>query len=60
METIVIDGNITVTVVGIDRGKVRLAISAPREVPVHRQEIQERIEAKRRELDHQELGAPVG
>jgi len=38
-ERIYIGDDICVTVVAIDRGKVRLGIEAPRSVPVHRQEI---------------------
>jgi carbon storage regulator len=38
-EKICIGENICVTVVDIDRGKIRLGIEAPREVPVFRQEL---------------------
>lgn len=38
-EKIVIDGNIVVTVVKIDRNTVRLGIEAPSQVPVFREEI---------------------
>ena len=38
-ESIVIDGSIVITVVEIRGDKVRLGIVAPREVPIHRQEI---------------------
>lgn len=38
-ESIVINDNITVTVVEIRRDKVRLGIVAPKEIPVHRQEV---------------------
>jgi carbon storage regulator len=38
-ESIVIDGNIVVTVVEIKGDKVRLGITAPTEVPVHRSEV---------------------
>ena len=43
-ETIVIDNDITITVVRIQGDKVRLGIQAPRIIPVHRQEIYERIQ----------------
>jgi carbon storage regulator len=43
-QVIVIGGNITITVVEIRGDKVRLGIDAPREVTVHRKEVQERIE----------------
>jgi carbon storage regulator len=38
-EKIVIDGNITITVVKIDRHQVRLGIEAPGQIPVYREEI---------------------
>ena len=38
-EKIVIDGEIVVTVVKIDRNQVRLGIEAPGHVPVYREEI---------------------
>jgi carbon storage regulator len=38
-EKIVIDGNIVVTVVKIDRNQVRLGIEAPGHIPVYREEI---------------------
>jgi carbon storage regulator len=43
-ESLIIDGRITVTVVDVRGGRVRLAIDAPAEVPVHRREVHERIE----------------
>ena len=42
-ESIVINNDITVTVVEIRGDKVRLGIIAPKEVPVHRQEVYEAI-----------------
>lgn len=38
-EKIVIGDNISITIIDIDRGKVRLGIEAPRSVPVYRQEL---------------------
>jgi carbon storage regulator len=38
-EKICIGENISITVVDIDRGKIRLGIDAPREVPIFRQEL---------------------
>jgi carbon storage regulator len=38
-EKIYIGDNICITVVDIDRGKIRLGIEAPREVPIYRQEL---------------------
>jgi len=42
-ESIVINGNIEVIVVGISKDGVRLGIKAPREVQVHRREVFEAI-----------------
>ena len=44
-ESIVIGGDIVVTVIDIRGGKVRLGIEAPKEVPVNRREIHEAIRA---------------
>jgi carbon storage regulator len=55
-ESIVINNDITVTVVEIRGDKVRLGIVAPKEVPVHRQEVYDLIHSK----DHAEPApAPV-
>ncbi len=42
-ESIVINGDIIVTVVEVRGDKVRLGITAPMEIPVHRSEVQEAI-----------------
>jgi carbon storage regulator len=43
-ESLMIGDNVTVTVVEIKGGQVRIAIDAPREVPVHREEIYDQIQ----------------
>ena len=55
-ETIHIGDDITVTVVYIDRGKVRLGIKAPRSVPVDREEV---AREKSHPVEHV-TGDPVG
>ena len=45
-ESIVIGDNITVTILGVTGDTVRLGIEAPREVPVHRQEVFAAIQRK--------------
>ena len=45
-ESIVINDDITIVVVEIRGDKVRLGIVAPKEVPVHRQEVYEAIHGK--------------
>lgn len=42
-ESIVINNDIVITVVEIRGDKVRLGIEAPKDVPVHRQEVYEAI-----------------
>jgi len=42
-ESIIIGDNIVITVVDIRGDKVRLGIEAPKDVPVHRQEVYEAI-----------------
>lgn len=46
-EAIVIAGNITITIVEVRGDKVRLGIEAPKDVPVHRQEVQDAIDRNR-------------
>jgi carbon storage regulator len=42
-EKIIIGESISITVIEIGNGKVRLGIDAPKDVPVHRQEVYEAI-----------------
>jgi carbon storage regulator len=42
-EEIVINDNITIVVAEIHRGMVRLGIVAPKEIPIHRKEVQDKI-----------------
>ena len=46
-EQIVINGDITVTVVDIGRGRVQVGISAPLDMSIHREEIYRRIQNER-------------
>ena len=46
-ETLMIGDEVTVSVLGVRRGQVRIGINAPREVPVHREEIYDRIQAEK-------------
>jgi carbon storage regulator len=48
-ESIVINNDIVITVVEIRGDKVRLGIVAPKDVPVHRQEVYEAIHGHRPE-----------
>ena len=53
-EKVVVDGRITVTVVAVDRNKIRLGITAPPDVRIDREEIhRQRMEFA--EVDAEEL-----
>lgn len=45
-ESIVIDEQIRITIVEVRGDKVRVGIEAPKEVPVHREEIKAEIDSK--------------
>lgn len=45
-ETIVIKDDITVTVIGVKGNQVRIAIGAPKDVSVHREEIYEMLKSE--------------
>ncbi len=42
-ESIRIDDNVTITVLGVKGSQVRIGVDAPREVQVHREEIYQRV-----------------
>lgn len=46
-ESIRIGDNIEIIVVDHDRGSVRIGVDAPRDIPVHRDEIYKRIQQER-------------
>lgn len=50
-ERIFIGDDIVITVMRIQNGEVRLGIEAPRNVPVHREEVAIRLQAERDECD---------
>lgn len=48
-ETLMIGDDVTVTVLGVKGNQVRIGVNAPRDVPVHREEIYERIKREQAE-----------
>jgi carbon storage regulator len=58
-ESIVINNDITITVVEIRGDKVRLGIVAPKEVPVHRQEVYDAIHGTKSTGEPAPAPAPV-
>ena len=43
-ETLMVGDDVTVTIIGVKANQVRIGVSAPKNVAVHRQEIYERIQ----------------
>jgi carbon storage regulator len=46
-ESIVINNDITIVIVEIRGDKVRLGVEAPKEVPVHRREVQDALDREK-------------
>ena len=46
-ETLVIGDDVTITVLEVKGGQVRIGINAPKSVSVHREEIYKRIQAEK-------------
>jgi len=48
-ESIMVGDEVEITIVGVRGDKVRLGITAPREIPVHRKEVYEAIQREKSE-----------
>lgn len=46
-ETVMIGNDVTVTVLAVNGHQVRVGVNAPKAIPVHREEVFERIKAER-------------
>ena len=51
-ESLMVGDDVTVTVLGIKGGQIRIGINAPLDVAVHRQEVFERIQKERGEVEN--------
>jgi carbon storage regulator len=47
-ETVMIGDNVAVAIIGVKGNQIRIGINAPKDVPVHRKEIYERIRHEQR------------
>lgn len=53
-ESIIIGDDVVVTIVDVRGDKVRLGITAPKEIPVHRREVYEAIQREKKECEEKE------
>ena len=55
-ETLMIGDDVTVTVLGVKGNQVRIGVNAPKDIPVHREEIYERIKREQEANARREPG----
>ena len=55
-ESLKIGADITVTVLGVKGSQIRIGVNAPRHVPVHREELYERIQRERQDQREPRIG----
>ncbi|HMH27130.1 MAG TPA: carbon storage regulator CsrA [Steroidobacteraceae bacterium] len=49
-ETVIVGNDVAVTIVAVKGNQIRIGISAPKNVPIHREEIYERIRRERQPI----------
>ena len=49
-ESVMIGSRVTVTVVAVKGSQIRIGVNAPKSIPVHREELYERIRREQRRL----------
>ena len=54
-ETLMVGEEVTVTILGVKGNQVRIGVSAPKEVAVHREEIYERIKAEEQTMRNRRI-----
>lgn len=48
-QAIIVGDDVTITVLGVKGNQVRIGVNAPKQVPVHREEVYERIKKEKEE-----------